>query len=143
VVALSEVLNALPIHPPDVRSAKFRNPAGVNTKLANLRWVDPEIEGGLSRGAKLDQVVWDMFAHDPDRLRQVAEAIRQNGALAEVVAAANQLDEEAPEGQVLRAYTVRERNRGLVQRRTALAIKQQGRLAREACGACGLRSAMR
>jgi hypothetical protein len=51
------VLNALPIHPPDVRAETFRNPAGVNTTLASLRWVDPEIEGGLSRGNTLDRVV--------------------------------------------------------------------------------------
>jgi predicted HNH restriction endonuclease len=121
-----------------------RNQAGVNTTLADLRWVDPEIEGGLTRGAKLDQDVWDMVAHDPDRLRQVAEAILQHRAQAEVAAAVDEPDEEALEGQVLlRAHTVRERNRGLVQRRTALVMKQHGRLAREGCGACGLRSAMR
>jgi 5-methylcytosine-specific restriction protein A len=75
-----------------------------------------------------------MFAHEPDRLRQVAEAIRQHGALAEVAAVVNEPDEEAPEGRVLlRAHKVRERNRGLVQRRKALAISQHGALACEAC----------
>ena len=35
---------------------------------------------------------------------------------------------------LLRAHKVREQNRGLVQRRKALAMKQHGRLACEACG---------
>jgi hypothetical protein len=51
------VLNALPIHPIEVRAATCRNPAGVNSTLANLRGVGPEIEGGLSRGNTLDRVV--------------------------------------------------------------------------------------
>ena len=143
VVALCEVLKALPIHLPEVRSATCRNPAGVNTTLANLRWVDPELEGGLSRGAKLDQVVWDLFAHDPERLRQVAEAIRQNGLQVEVAAVVDEPDEEAPEGQVLlRALGARAASRDGAAAHGA-GDDAAGQAGVRGSGAYGLRSALR
>ena len=45
VVELSAFMNALPIHPPEIWTSKFRNPSGVATKLANFRYIDPDRPG--------------------------------------------------------------------------------------------------
>lgn len=45
VVALSELLNALPIHAPSERASTFRKPTGVFMKLGNLRPIDPKYPG--------------------------------------------------------------------------------------------------
>jgi 5-methylcytosine-specific restriction protein A len=42
VIALSNLLNNLPIHPNNVRGQNFRNPDGVTFKLGNFRHIDPE-----------------------------------------------------------------------------------------------------
>lgn len=135
VVELSEFMNALPIHPPELRTSKFRNPSGVNTKLANVRYVDPDRPGGLSGASRLDYLVWDQFAHDIPRLRKVVEAIRRNYRQPEIELELDNPDESAPEGRVLlRLHKVRERNRTLVRKRKAQAMAEHGRLMCEACG---------
>jgi 5-methylcytosine-specific restriction protein A len=45
VLALSELLNALPIHPHRPDAARFRNPAGVYRKLCNFLRFDPTYQG--------------------------------------------------------------------------------------------------
>ena len=53
VIELSELLNNLPIHPTELRQAKFRNPNGVSMKLGNFLSIDPKYDGvGLQRGSK-------------------------------------------------------------------------------------------
>src|SRR5215204_5527923 len=134
VIELSEFMNSLPIHPPELRTSKFRNPSGVNTKLANFRYVDPDRQGGLSGASRLDYLVWDEFAHDVPRLGKVVEAIRRNYHQPEVEQELDDPDESAPEGRVLlRLHKVRERNRTLVKKRKERAIAEHGRLACEVC----------
>ncbi|RMF83567.1 MAG: HNH endonuclease, partial [Nitrospinota bacterium] len=88
-------------------------------KLGNFLSIDPEYEGvGLSRGSKLDQEVWDELAGDLERLRKVAEAIRQSvrsvigeGSAAYKVRRWEGVEEEFPEGRILTILHVRrERN---------------------------------
>jgi 5-methylcytosine-specific restriction protein A len=135
VVELSEFMNSLPIHPPELRTNKFRNPSGVNTKLANFRYVDPDRPGGLSGASRLDYIVWDEFAHDIPRLRKVVEAICRNYQQLEVEQEIDDPDESAPEGRVLlRLHKIRERKRTLVTKRKAQAIAEHGKLTCEACG---------
>lgn len=106
---------ALPMHPPELRTSKFRNPSGVNTKLANFRYVDPNRPGGLSGALRLDYLVWDQFAHDLPRLRKVVEAIRRNSRQLEVERKIDDPDESAPECRVLlRPHKLRERDRALI-----------------------------
>ena len=51
VIALSDVLNRLPLHPRSEREQFFRNPNGVAMKLSNFLRFDPDYEGtGLQRG---------------------------------------------------------------------------------------------
>ena len=76
VIALSGVLNSLGVHDGQERNAEFRNPNGTAMKLGNFSSVDPDRPGvGLARGNKLERVIWDEFAPNPERLYQVADAI--------------------------------------------------------------------
>lgn len=135
VIALSEFMNALPIHPQELRDSKFRNPSGINTKLANFRYLDPDRPGGLSGASQVDREVWAEFAGDIPRLRKVVEAIHQSVTLPEIEAEPDLPDESAPEGQVLlRVHKIRERNRKLVAERKRRAKKESGKLLCEACG---------
>ena len=54
VVALSELLNRLPVESPGSHAETFRNPAGVAMKLGNFLSRDPEYRGsGLTRELRL------------------------------------------------------------------------------------------
>jgi 5-methylcytosine-specific restriction enzyme A len=137
IVGLSALLNRLA--GPDDRADGFRNPNGVYMKLMNFRRFDPAYQAqgktGLTRGNKLEQVVWDEFAHDPDRLRVTATAIERNLSEASDVLPSEIEIEDAEEGRVLtRAHLVRERSRRLVQAKKTEALNRTGKLACEACG---------
>lgn len=138
VVAVSELLNALPIHTDRPDAERFRNPNGVYMKLGNFQRLDPTYPGtGLSRGNQLEQVVWDEFARDRPRLRAVAAAISATVAAPDGAGAVptEDVDEfEAPEGRVLfRLHRSRERSRTLVRRKKDLTLERLGRLSCQAC----------
>jgi 5-methylcytosine-specific restriction enzyme A len=112
-------------------------------KLMNFRRFDPVFaqagKVGLSRGGKAEEDVWNEFAGDPQRCREVAETIRQVLASAQegetVVEPAGDEIEEAEEGRVITAMHRRyERNPELVQARKRHALFKLGKLACEACG---------
>lgn len=78
VVALSDLLQRLAIHPSHTRPANFRSPSSVYLKLSNFRNIDPSTDRlGSSHGAEIDREVWAEFADDPGRLRKAAETIRR------------------------------------------------------------------
>lgn len=135
VIALSDLLNRLPIH--TVRTEKFRNPNGVKFKLANLRAV--EQPGSGARGInRLDQVVWEEFGSDEARLRATAAAIVAGvgapEAQSDVGASEEPDEEEFPEGRIIyRLHRARERSRALVERKKARVLRSKGKLACEAC----------
>lgn len=138
VAALSDLLNRLPIHPADLRAAKFRNPAGVALKVENLRAYDPErITGGkgMPRGGQGDREVWADYGHRLDDLAEAAAAIRaslagSSGSLEELGE-----DEGFSEGRLLeRMHKRRERNRTLVASKLKQVQEHTGALACEACG---------
>jgi 5-methylcytosine-specific restriction protein A len=119
---------------------RYRNTNGVYMKMMNFRRFDPEsaAEGrvGLTRGNKLEESVWNEFANDRPRLREVAAAImsalRDDREWQDEQAEDDNF--EAPEGRVLtRVHMSRERNRALVEKKKAAAIAQTGRLACEVC----------
>ena len=71
IKAHSTVLNRLQSLIGGERSDTFRNLNGVYMKLMNLRRFDPDYEGtGLQRGNKDEQVVWDLYADQPQELKQ-------------------------------------------------------------------------
>ncbi len=58
VIALSTLLNALPIHSDRDTNPTFRNPSSVYMKLCNFLSLDPEYHGiGLSSASQLDSAL--------------------------------------------------------------------------------------
>lgn len=139
IIALSEMLNSLPIHSRTEQREKFRNPNGVYMKLCNFLRLDPNYAGaGLQRGGKLEENVWKEFAQYPTRLKATAAAIL---AGAEFIPRPNEeesaIDEEDefPEGRLLtELHKRRERNPVAVQKKKKKVIETTGSLACEACG---------
>jgi 5-methylcytosine-specific restriction protein A len=137
VVELSETLNLLPIHSDRPQADRFRNPNGVNLKLANLAHIDPTYPGtGMARGSKRDREVFNAYIGDLDGLSVVADAIRSL-ARAGTVPIFPEPDEEevaAPEGRVLyRRHRTRERDLKVVARKKAEVLRTTSRLACQAC----------
>jgi hypothetical protein len=78
IIALSELLNKMPIfdHKPDQQT--FRNPNGVTLKLSNFKALDPNYTGkGMKAYSKLDREIFEEFSSDNKRLHQIANEIRQ------------------------------------------------------------------
>jgi 5-methylcytosine-specific restriction protein A len=76
IIALSELLNKLPIfdHKPDQQT--FRNPNGVTLKLSNFKALDPQYLGkGMESYSKLDKKVFEEFSNDINLLRKIANEI--------------------------------------------------------------------
>lgn len=135
VVELSRLLNRLTTTIPG--SESFRNGNGVAMKLQNFRRFDPDQNGkGLPGGGKGEADVWAIFANDPGRLRSTAAAIRAAVLVSEDTSSPElEEGEEAEEGRVLtRQHRFRERNRAIVERRKAKALREHGTLHCEACG---------
>ncbi len=134
VIALSQLLNQLPIHESRPDSERFRNPNAVHMKLANFKGPDPSYEGsGLRAGGIGVSEVWQRFANDPDAL---AAAVAQITAFADgderVVP--EEGESEAVEGRVLfRAHRVRERDPALVKKKKAAVLRRGNRLLCEVC----------
>jgi 5-methylcytosine-specific restriction protein A len=138
IIGLSEMLGRI-AGGSEGGDASFRNPNGVYMKMMNFRRFDPiyQAQGktGLTRGNKLEEVIWKEFASDPTRLAEIAAAIRANVETS--YESSNEIleIEEADEGRVLtRAHLVRERSRKLVEARKAASLRATGRLCCETCG---------
>jgi 5-methylcytosine-specific restriction protein A len=146
VIALSKVLNRLPSALAASDPSKFRNTNGVKMKCGNFMRFDPYYtnrgRSGLSRGNRLEEVVWNEFASDPALLSAVAEAIRKGAAEASAVVAVAtptetpiDLDEEFQEGAVLtRLHKRRERDPKASAKKKAAVLQEKGKLQCEACG---------
>jgi 5-methylcytosine-specific restriction protein A len=141
VVALSDLLNVLPIHSGQTMDTTFRNPAGVYMKLSNFLHLDPNHQAmGLHAVSKLTVEVWDEFSVDRVRLEKVAAAIRHNYQAIPPPPPISPSEDEAaddaefPEGRVLtRLHQIRERNATLVKRKKQVVLKKTGKLACEVC----------
>lgn len=142
VAELSEFLNQMGNALCQNSLSTYRNANGVYMKMMNFRRFDPEYKQtggvGLIRGNKDEAVVWDMYAHDPQKLSDLCEAIRSgvcelstNNELA-----GTETDmQEAEEGRILtRLHRVRERRPELVKLAKKTALRKYGRLFCEACG---------
>ena len=138
ILALSDLLNCLPIHSDRPNTAKFRNPNGVYMKLGNLRRFDPTYQGvGLRSGNKLEVDVWRDFGNDRARLKLVADALRSAATLPDELWKPASISEgitEALEGRVLtRLHAIKERSGELVESKKRQALDRLGRLECEAC----------
>lgn len=132
---ISQVAKALGLTGSDT----LRNANGVSMKLLNFRAHDPNHDTkGLSRGNKLEEVVWAEYADDPVALRKVVASILDvtQAATADDAPVLPEDDlTEAAEGQLLtRMHRYRERNAAIVKRKKASFLKRHGHLCCEACG---------
>ena len=138
IVALSQLLNRLPIHSDKPDTSTFRNPAGVYMKLGNLLRFDPTYKGsGLKAGNKLEEEVWRDFGTDREKLKIVANALRSAATLPDELWKPASIAEgitEATEGRVLtRLHAIKERSRELVETKKQQAMNRFGRIECEAC----------
>jgi 5-methylcytosine-specific restriction enzyme A len=138
IVAVSDLLNKLPIHSSRSDAGTFRNPNGVYMKLCNFLRLDPSYKGeGLKAGSRLDAEVWEQFAADRQRLQHVATAIGKaaTGSAPELQEQDDvDEDETAPEGRILtRIHKCRERNAELVRRKKESVMRKDGCLLCEIC----------
>ena len=138
---LSELLQLLPLHPPEVRGPKFRNPNGVARKTADIATWHPDYTGKPTKGGAIDREVLRDFLERPDEMRAAAAAIREGAkrGLFEEIAyppAEEESDEPAAaEGRLLeRRHLARERNPKLRRRKIEEFLKTHDRLACEVCG---------
>jgi 5-methylcytosine-specific restriction enzyme A len=127
-VKLSKTLNLLPIHDNTGVTGNFRNPDGVHMKWGNFQRLDPDYSGaGLTRGSKLEEVLWNEFFKDRKRLAKLAANIMSSveDIPTRVKTVVNQ-DEEAefPEGKILyRLHKYRERNSTEVKKKKRIALE--------------------
>ena len=133
VLELSGILSRLPIHDDRPDQVRFRNPNGVYMKMCNFLRLDPSYPGvGLSRGGKMEEVIWNEFASNRDHLSKVAAEIR-SAVLTDVLNSDSD-GELFPEGSLkIRLHRTRERNRSAVERKKRQAT-ERGALRCEACG---------
>jgi len=127
VIKLSKILNSLPIHEDRPNAAKFSNPHGVYMKMCNFLRFDPGYKGkGLERGSKLEEVVWNEFHNDKNKLHNIAQSIISGVKFEkEEVSISISIDEEEefPEGRVLyRIHKQRERNNNVVKKKKQIAL---------------------
>ena len=137
VVALSRILNRLPIHTDRPDAVRFRNPNAVAMKLANFASVDPNSQvRGLQAGGMLDREVWQEFSEDTSRLRQLAEAIKSGHMWPQASHVFSEAEEELfAEGTIIyRIHRSYERDARLVRKVKDSALAQRGTLACEICG---------
>lgn len=120
-------------------SDTLRNANGVSMKLLNFRAHDPNHDTkGLSRGNKLEEVVWAEFAGKPAGLKKVVSTILDVTQAAfvddtPILPSDDQI--EAREGQLLtRVHRVRERNAAIVKRKKKSYLEKHDHLCCEACG---------
>jgi 5-methylcytosine-specific restriction protein A len=136
VLALSAILQSLPIYPLHSRKSNFRNASSVYMKLMNFRKYDEKrIGGGLSRGGRLEKVVWDEYSQDSQLLGIVATAICDNaGQLAPVPHLDELRVQEVAEGGILyRVHRQRERDSKIVLAKKKSVLAKEKALRCEVC----------
>lgn len=139
IIALSKLLNDLPVDRGMMADEHFRNPNGVYMKLCNFLRLDPSYTGkGLVAGSHLDETIWDEFAANRELLTKTSAAIRRTyhdeRAAAFRTSTIDEPEEEFREGKILtRLHKVRERNPHLVQRKKEAIRAKTGTLCCEVC----------
>lgn len=142
IIALSQLINKLPLFSERPDAERFRNPNGVSLKLSNFLAIDPDHKGkGMDGGSKLDEIVFKEFRYDRQRLHQIAEQIKQVAndnqlslQLHKIEDDENTVADAVHEGQVLyKLHKYRERNAKIVGAKKKAVLKTTGKLACEVC----------
>ncbi|AWI25222.1 HNH endonuclease [Flavobacterium pallidum] len=143
IIALSELLNKLPIFMEKPDGAKFRNPNGVSLKLSNFMAIDPNHKGkGMKSYSKLDKEVFEEFGRDRRKLREMANRIKSIVTNDFIKLQLDQIENDevseldsVQEGQVLyKLHKYRERNNKITKKKKNSILKSKGKLACEVCG---------
>jgi 5-methylcytosine-specific restriction protein A len=137
VVALSLLLNKLPLHTDRPDAEKFRNPNGVVLKLANFRHLDPSDPAkGMSSGGSGDSQVWEDYSTDIPALKKITATIRQAAKGDAPIPVQREEDEEGvSEGAVAyRLHRQRERNASKTKEKKRKVLADQKCLKCEVCG---------
>lgn len=137
VIELSALLRSLPIHPLDQRGPKFRSPASVRRKMADIATQHPDSSRQPTNGGKLDREVLAAFLAHPDEMHLAAGVLRA-GALSgefDTLPPVVLDDDGVAEGRLLeRRHYVRERDRKLRAKKIKETLAQHGCVACEVCG---------
>lgn len=142
VIKLSELLNRLPIHTNRPDQEKFRNANGVNLKLGNFKYYDPEYVGvGLKGGSKLDEEVLNEFYGKRKLLKSIANQIKSTVENQSIVnklySIPNEEDDilhSVKEGKVIyKLHKLRERDSKINKKKKELYYKKFGKLNCEVC----------
>ncbi len=136
IVALSDLLNSLPIHPQKFEYEKFRNPNGVYMKLCNFLRFDPNYSGvGLKAGGKLEEEIWYEFSGDIEKLRKVSQAIINSSSEVPRPTEYEEDEDEFEEGRLLtKLHKIRERSPAISRKKKTEVLRKTGKLECEACG---------
>lgn len=135
IIELSNILNNLNIQ---IQASKInlRTPDSIIMKLSNFLRLDQRYVGkGLSKGSKLENIVWENFSKKPSELKKVASHIKtlifSKESIFNVI---DTDDEEFEEGKILtKLHKKRERNQKLIQLKKSQILNQTGKLLCEIC----------
>jgi len=142
IIKISELLNRLPIHINRPNQDKFRNPNGVNLKLANFKHYDPDYAGeGLKGGSKLDKEVLEEFYGERPLLKAIANKIKvtaeNEAVLEQLYSISNEEDDplhSVKVGKVIyKLHKLRERNSKVNNKKKESYFKENGKLNCEVC----------
>lgn len=142
IVALSELLNRLPLQENRPDKEKFRNPNGVTLKLSNFLSIDETYAGqGMSSVSKLDREVFHEFEHDKARLARIAAEIMAIDVNEEIRSAILAIEEDeqtindsVSEGAILyKLHKSRERSSKIVMDKKKQVLAKHGKLCCEVC----------
>ncbi len=132
VIELSRLLNQL--SNADYKLDSFRNPEGVAMKLQNLRFFDPNRNGGLPAGSKLDEQVLNEFYNDRQRLIDISSLIIKSLNGTSLVIPDIEDDIEVKEGKrIQRLHFAIERNKKIVSKKKASVLERERTLRCEVC----------
>ncbi len=132
---VSALLRSLPFNLVG-RKADYRSPNSVHLRLGNFAHHDEKYPGkGMSGGGAECGRIWKELGGERAKVQRMAEAIRASMAIPSTDLPLSDEEEGAPEGRLIaRMHLHRERDRRLVEKKKARALKETGKLACEACG---------
>lgn len=140
VVAASDLLNRLPLHP-QAGMPGFRTPDAVVLRMANYRSYDPLTAAkGMSNAGRRAEQLWQRYAHDHAAVRDLVVSIRTiaeaDGSEHDAAKAPEPDEDDVPEGRLIyRLHRRRERHPALRARK----LKQLDKAGTgPTCEVCGL-----
>lgn len=137
IIELCEILDQMNSQ---IQGSKInrRTPASIVMKLSNfLRFDSRYIGKGLTKGSKLENLVWEDFSAKQLELNNIASQIKdliKNSKVFIPTFINEEDDEEFEEGRILtKLHKYRERNQKLIKKKKDKILKETGKLVCEVC----------